>query len=189
MRYFRRRGDDHFNGSISDVRRIGSDIGSALRYIHERDIIHNDFNTANVLYSRASGAVLIDFGLSFYDGHPTRNGGSPGYLPPEFVSDWRSRGPPSDMWGFGVLLAWLLGCIPLPERAANWWIADIHPSSAKPSDAIKRMMEWLERIENARARLQQGGALHDIVRDALEPEMKKRIDAATLEQRLRKIRL
>ncbi len=51
------------------------------------------------------------------------------------------------------------------------------------------MIEWLEWIENARAGLQQSGTFHNIVKDALELKMKKRIDTTTFEQRLKKIRL
>lgn len=184
----RQPASDLFAGNSSDTKRILADISSALEFLHGSRIVHNDLKLANILYSPTRGAVLIDFGLSFLDGHPSPTGGSPWYLPPEFMRDWRSRGPPCDVWALGVVSLWLLGHIPLPEKSPNWLIVDLHPSKpGTPSHlrATDLMSRWLKQIENARSKLcQNEKSLAFIVKDILAPEMKERMDAATLSRQI-----
>ncbi|KXG53628.1 uncharacterized protein PGRI_006780 [Penicillium griseofulvum] len=80
----RHRVSDHFSGN-ADAQRILADMASALYFIHRNSIVHNDIKQGNILYSPGRGAVLIDFGLSFRDSNPSSGGGTPWYLPPEFL--------------------------------------------------------------------------------------------------------
>ncbi|CRK14440.1 hypothetical protein BN1723_010338 [Verticillium longisporum] len=76
---------DNFIGDRTDATRILRDVASALHYLHSRRLVHNDIKPANILYSPARGAVLCDFGLSTMAGGPATNGGTPFYVPPEFI--------------------------------------------------------------------------------------------------------
>lgn len=46
---------------------LGKAIGKAVEKLHEKDIIHGDLTTSNMIL--ASNIVLIDFGLSFFSPH------------------------------------------------------------------------------------------------------------------------
>ncbi|KZN93883.1 putative serine/threonine-protein kinase KIN1-like protein [Penicillium chrysogenum] len=173
---------NHFIGDNSDTQKILADMASALAFVHDSNIVHNDVKPGNILYSPSRGAVLIDFGLSFRDGHPSPGGGSPWYLPPEFTLDWNYRGLPSDIWALGIVGLWLLDRIPLPETTPRWSISNIH--LAPDMKAIDTMTQWLELAEKARSKLDQEDPVSCIVRDLLEPDMVDRVDAATLNKRL-----
>jgi serine/threonine protein kinase len=157
-------------------------MASALAFVHDNNIVHNDIKPGNILYSPSRGAVLIDFGLSFWNGHPSPGGGSPWYLPPEFMVDWTLRGPPSDIWALGIVLLWVLGRIPLPERTPHWLISNIHLSPHM--EDVNTMTQWLRVVQDICSKLNQDDPLDCIVRDLLELRMLKRIDAATLNKRL-----
>ena len=133
----------------------------------------------------------MDFGLSFVDGKPRRNGGSPWYLPPEFLADWRSLGPPYGMWALGVTMLWLLGFLPFPEKSKSWQIADIHPlqEAEEPHKrARKAMGRWIQKTADARLKLRQGEALEEVIKALLEPDKNDRISAARLEVLMRELR-
>ena len=71
--------------TTSDARTTLGDMSSALEYLSIHGIVHNDKKPANITYSPERGAVLIDFGIATRDGDRRSNGGTPWYLPPEFV--------------------------------------------------------------------------------------------------------
>jgi serine/threonine protein kinase len=179
-----------FSGTKSDAQRILSDVNSALHSLHKEEIIHGDLKPANILYSKKRGAVLIDFGLSFVNGNPRQSGGSPWYLPPEFLADWHSLGPPYDMWALGVTMLWLLGFLPFPDNSKNWQIADIHPLDGveEPHRRARKVMgQWIRKTADARLKLRQGEALEEAVGALLEPDMNDRINAARLEVQMREL--
>ncbi len=47
-----------------DVRRMLFAVGEALAKLHNADIVHGDFSTANVMVGRNGNIAVIDFGLS-----------------------------------------------------------------------------------------------------------------------------
>ena len=72
--------------------RIAKQIGEALSFMHDRQMLHLDIKPGNVMMREKRDAVLIDFGLSKqYDetGKPetstTVGGGTPGYAPIEQI--------------------------------------------------------------------------------------------------------
>ncbi|KAJ5170295.1 uncharacterized protein N7500_003078 [Penicillium coprophilum] len=187
---FRQPGNDSFTGSTSDAQRILGDMASALDFLHSSKIVHNDIKPANILYSPARGGVLIDFGRSFTAGRPTATGGSPWYLAPEFMFNWRTRGPPSDLWALGVVMLWLLGRIPLPEKTTSWLIADIHTSSIgsrSHTNAMERMSRWVNQVKTARSKLNdEEESITWVVKGLLAPKFKERLNAETLHKLMTK---
>ncbi|KAK3940507.1 membrane-associated tyrosine and threonine-specific cdc2-inhibitory kinase [Diplogelasinospora grovesii] len=154
-------------GSV-DARRIFTDISAALSFIHGQGVVHDDIKPGNILFSKARGAVLIDFGLSSpasdNSGH---TGGTPWYIPPEFMES-RTRGVAGDVWAFGVVMLFLLRKLALPERMSpllNWRIADINGEGEETDKARTTMRQWIEGIEEIAQRLgTQGLAAQGLAR-------------------------
>mmetsp|Transcript_79743 Transcript_79743/g.221950 ORF Transcript_79743/g.221950 Transcript_79743/m.221950 type:complete len:303 (-) Transcript_79743:58-966(-) len=88
------------------VRQTISCVGSALKYIHGRGILHRDVKCANVLLSQnRDNMVLADFGLSCSAEHVPEVAepvGTPTYQPPEIICG-QLHSVASDAWSFGVL--------------------------------------------------------------------------------------
>ncbi len=59
-----RQPDDYFSDTPADALRVLGNKTSALAFVYENGITHNDINPGNILFSPARGAVLIDFGLA-----------------------------------------------------------------------------------------------------------------------------
>lgn len=135
---------------------ILSDIASALESVHASGMVHNDIKPDNILYHPDRGAVLIDFGMGSLATETVPTGGTPWYLPPEYLIS-NTRGPPGDMFALGVTMLWVLGKLPvLPEKSAPVWrIRDIHINSlgSQPARAWKQARAWLVQLEDARKSL------------------------------------
>ncbi|WQF87024.1 Putative serine/threonine-protein kinase, active [Colletotrichum destructivum] len=187
--------DHGFLGDRSDAFAILRDISGALNYLHGKSLVHNDIKPANILYSPARGAVLCDFGLSTHTSGSVTTGGTPYYIPPEFIGK-KLRGPPSDVWALGVTMLYVLGKIPFPDarsrKAANkpalyWMIADVNRPPAQPqphrpgqpcSHAVDLMYVWLSEVAVAREKLYPRDKLERLVSDMLIAVPSQRITMA-----------
>ncbi len=96
--------------SLKLVWNLGFQIGNALRYLHEQDIIHRDIKPENILYSTETGWFkLADFGLSYNPQRPELeaiNHGQPGtlrYMSPEHAQDKPVDGR-ADQYALAVVL-------------------------------------------------------------------------------------
>ncbi|KAH6607345.1 hypothetical protein Trco_003658 [Trichoderma cornu-damae] len=137
--------------SASDAETVLRNIADALKYIHGEGIVHNDIKPGNILYSKDRGAVLIDFGLST-DDQRVHSGGTPWYVPPEYLHHGH-RGVPGDVFALGVVLLFLFRKIPLPELQVprlHWLIADVrHEASPMRAGARYTMNKWLDIVKEA----------------------------------------
>ncbi|KAJ2991413.1 hypothetical protein NUW58_g2521 [Xylaria curta] len=182
--YYHRDDNFRFNGNTVRAWMILSDIAAALSFIHSSNIVHADVKLDNILFSHARGACLIDFGMSFEEGSPQLIGGSPWYLPPEYLLRFDTRDRASDIWALGVVMMWVLGRIPLPESTKSWNVGDLHPSG--PSEerhetARNRMQDWVLTVLEARPNAGgQGDEIQAIVNGLVERNQKDRVDALTL---------
>ncbi|CEJ89228.1 hypothetical protein VHEMI05083 [[Torrubiella] hemipterigena] len=197
---WRNRANDEFSGSRKDTLRIVKDIAGALSYLHGREKVHNDIKPANILYDPERGAVLCDFGMSTATSKPPTGGGTPYYIPPEFIG-LKSRGPPSDVWALGVTLLYTLGKIPLPEsrgrathpRRLYWQIAGVnnpkapHAHQGNGQPAADQMREWLSEITQVRESLNKQDLLERLVWNMLMPNPLHRITMADVMRQLQAV--
>jgi serine/threonine protein kinase len=196
---WRDHANDMFRGTRADAVRIVRDTAGALHYIHGRKLVHNDIKPANILYSPERGAVLCDFGLSTHTNNPPTTGGTPYYVPPEFIGQ-KLRGTPSDVWALGITMLYVLGKIPFPDARAGkqhprplyWMIADLNrPAAASHRPvatgrpvmpAVEQMRIWLAEITEKRDRLSKLDPLEKLVQEMLQPQPSQRITMARLIQ-------
>jgi tRNA A-37 threonylcarbamoyl transferase component Bud32 len=103
--------------SQDDAARIILSVGSALKYAHERGMVHRDVKPANVMITLEGQVILTDFGIAkiVSASNLTASGamvGTPSYMAPE-----QGMGQPgderSDIYSLGVMLYQLiLGRLP-----------------------------------------------------------------------------
>lgn len=159
--------------SLHDQFRVLKDISGAIRYIHDHDILHQDIKPENVILgSNDRGAVLCDFGISVkasQKGEPSC-AGTPCFIPPEFLLG--ERGPPADVWAFGVTMLYAIGVISLP--CGKWKIRDV--ISDDKTNLLMR--QWLTRVASLCKVIPSG---FTIIRDMLCLQPDARITAKRLE--------
>ncbi|VDP78604.1 unnamed protein product [Echinostoma caproni] len=89
---------------------------SAVQYCHQKQIIHRDLKTENLLLDENFNIKLGDFGFAneFHDGVKLNTFcGSPPYAAPELFLGKEYDGPEVDVWSLGVILFKLVsGALP-----------------------------------------------------------------------------
>jgi serine/threonine protein kinase len=157
-------------------------------------LVHNDIKPGNILYSRERGAVLCDLGLSTYAKNPPTTGGTPWYVPPEFIAV-KQRGAPSDVWALGVVMLYVLRKLPFPDSRGNkahpkhlhWLIHKVHQKTrdrAGQADAVASMRRWLAEVNALRAGLNRQNKLESVVHDMLAPNPNVRMTTRDILHRL-----
>ena len=111
------------------ARRYFQQLISALRYCHNKGVVHRDLKAENLLLSKENNLKICDFGLSRYAGeesfgdHPimfTSIAGSLDYQAPEIVRNQKYFGKPADVWSCGVILSFMLsGWLPFQDHAGD----------------------------------------------------------------------
>jgi|GEM_PF-858364 eukaryotic-like serine/threonine-protein kinase len=99
------------NGPLSwvDVKRMASEIGSALDFAHKKEFLHRDVKPNNIIVSEDGDFVLTDFGLTramMNTGITSHTGailGTPAYIAPE-VWQGEEVGPAADQYALGCVL-------------------------------------------------------------------------------------
>ncbi|XP_049413040.1 calmodulin-binding receptor-like cytoplasmic kinase 3 [Solanum stenotomum] len=111
---------DGGRGKILDFNQrleIAIDIAHGLTYLHlyaEKQIIHRDVKSSNILLTESMRAKVADFGFARLGGSDadkthvsTQVKGTVGYLDPEYMKTYQLT-PKSDVYSFGVLLLEIL---------------------------------------------------------------------------------
>lgn len=125
--------------------------------------------------------MLLDFGMASYSSDTSETiGGSPWYIPPEYLNS-QSRGFSGDMWALGITMLYLLDAISLPDKSRGWNIFEAFNTGSHD----RWLMElWLGKIESIRLGLCQKDEWNEVkvlVAKMLHNKAKARVTAAQLE--------
>jgi serine/threonine protein kinase len=110
--------------SLGEVSHLLNQIADALTYAHERNVIHRDVKSGNVMFDGRGRAYLVDFSIvKLLDDrhHLTADGliiGTPALMPPE---QWRGEPltPAADQYALGAVIYELVtGKLPLEAATA-----------------------------------------------------------------------
>ena len=151
-------------------------MSSALTYLEGQQVIHNDIKPGNIAYSPHRGAVLLDFGLANSTADKVSTGGTPWYVPLEFIAKG-TRGAPGDVWALGVTMLYVLGKIQLPERSRGWLIRDV---LKQEEEARQIMLAWLSIVTSTRETLNRADLVEGLVYWMLEYNSMKRLRAGQI---------
>lgn len=124
---------------LDEALRITADVLSALRYIHERGIVHGDITSTNVMLSSEGDVKLMDFGSShaFTGSDPQVTQSievTPAYSSPERAQG-RACDVRADLYSAGCVLYELLtGCTPfVGDSPVEVAYQHVHETPQRPS--------------------------------------------------------
>jgi serine/threonine-protein kinase len=114
--------------------RIAGQVLQALTYAHVKGFVHRDIKPANVLVADDGGRPVVrvaDFGLArVYQASQLSGltltgevGGTPAFMPPEQVTNYREARPPADQYAVAATLYNLLTCKHLFDKPRDAWDA------------------------------------------------------------------
>lgn len=118
--------DDSNNGELdfswSARLKVAKDCSSALKYLHQMNLVHRDFKASNVLLDQEYNAKVTDLGLVKMLGETsasTRVMGTLGYLDPDFAQTGHLA-KSSDVFSYGIFLFELLTGERSESRGINY---------------------------------------------------------------------
>jgi hypothetical protein len=131
------------------------DATRALAYAHERDIVHRDVKSANILVDRDGRIHMSDFGVALRasDVTLTQAGmiiGTPAFMSPEQCAGRRAL-PQSDQYSIGILAFQMLaGAVPFSAETLAGLMQHhfftLHPDlHAVRDDVPLALVEWVNR--------------------------------------------
>ncbi len=119
---------------------IFRDCCRALKYAHDKSVVHRDIKPGNILISRDGEVKLVDFGIATGEEDDeaalTREGmtlGTPSYMSPEQIENTKNVDKRADIYSMGVMLYEMVtGKTPFPGSFTPETIALIQKGKYKP---------------------------------------------------------
>ncbi|HQR29128.1 MAG TPA: bifunctional serine/threonine-protein kinase/universal stress protein [Anaeromyxobacteraceae bacterium] len=137
-----------------EVADVGAAVATALRAIHQQEVVHLDVKPSNIILRPTGEAVFVDFGLAHHAHYPDLLAeesrapmGSAPYISPEQVLGVRSD-PRSDLFALGAMLYELAtGKLPFGSPTGPSGLRKRLYTEPVPPRAIrKEIPEWLQEI-------------------------------------------
>lgn len=90
---------------VEAAREILVSLLDVLERVHQAEVLHRDIKPSNILLGPAGEVMLIDFGSAREYASTTQTVMyTPGYAPPEQLSEKASRGPATDLYGLAATI-------------------------------------------------------------------------------------
>jgi serine/threonine-protein kinase len=149
--------------------RLFTSVCAAVRFAHERGLVHCDIKAGNILVSEGGEAKLLDFGIAAAF-ERSELGEAPRALTPGSASPEQLRGDPattaSDVWQLGRLLDGLVG--PGAGRSRDLAAIVGRATAAEPAQRYASVAELASDVGNHLVRrpvaARRGGALYRLSR-------------------------
>ncbi|KAI0190139.1 kinase-like domain-containing protein [Xylaria flabelliformis] len=168
-----------FRGTLANAQCILYDMARALKYLRGEKILHNDIKPSNIIFDGMK-AVLIDFGHATRDESRACTGGTPWYVPPEYLQ-FQERKAPSDVWALGIVMLFVLRQIVLPDAGLDvpcWQLKELW---LVQSTANAQMKKWLKIVAGKAEKMAVGGGgLESVVSRMVSSRPSERITASEL---------
>ena len=132
------------------VQRWAVELANALDYIHEKNILHRDLKSTNILITEDNKALLTDFGIASIEVMATITTGllgTPAYMSPEQARGEDLDGR-SDIYSLGVVLyEALTGTVPFYQENGLAILQQIINDDPRPIQELRPDTPvWLDRV-------------------------------------------
>lgn len=131
---------------------IIQEVSKALKYAHDKGVVHRDIKPGNILISKTGDIKLVDFGIAVSEEEAnqdlTKVGvtlGTPSYMAPEQFKNSKNVDKRADIYSVGVMLYEMVtGKKPYPSGLSPECIANIqkgkHKSAKKVNPKVNGMV-------------------------------------------------
>ena len=131
---------------LDQIIRVGTQVGDALAYAHQRGMVHCDVKPGNILLDERGNCLLSDFGIARLLGSAAADDdplGTPAYMAPEQAAGTQIDGR-ADIFALGAVLYEL--CVGVRPYRKDDAYSQTHGAPRPPSSinsSIPQQLDWI----------------------------------------------